>query len=46
MRVVFFGSPDYALPSLRGLIDAPDVEVVLVVTNPVDRSFARVEEWS
>ena len=34
MRVVFFGSPDYALPMLRGLLDAPEIEVVLVVTQP------------
>ena len=34
MRVVFFGSPDYALPTLRGLLDAPDVDVVAVVTQP------------
>ena len=34
MRVVFFGSPDYALPTLRGLLDTPGVEVVLVVTQP------------
>ena len=40
MRVVFFGSPDYALPTLRGLLDAPDVEVVAVVTQP-DRPRGR-----
>ena len=34
MRIVFFGSPDYALPTLRGLLDAPGLEVVLVVTQP------------
>ena len=34
MRVVFFGSPDYALPTLRGLLDAPGVDVVAVVTQP------------
>ncbi|MXW24590.1 MAG: methionyl-tRNA formyltransferase, partial [Chloroflexi bacterium] len=40
MRVVFFGSPDYALPTLRGLLDAPDVEVVAAVTQP-DRPRGR-----
>ena len=40
MRVIFFGSPDYALPSLRGLIDAPDIDVVAVVTQP-DRRRGR-----
>jgi methionyl-tRNA formyltransferase len=34
MRVVFFGSPDYALPTLRGLLATPAVEVVAVVTQP------------
>ena len=34
MRVVFFGSPDYALPTLRGLLAAPGIEVVAVVTQP------------
>ena len=40
MRVVFFGSPDYALPTLRGLLEAPDVEVVAAVTQP-DRPRGR-----
>ena len=34
MRVVFFGSPAYALPTLRGLLDAPGVEVAAAVTQP------------
>ena len=34
MRVVFFGSPAYALPTLRGLLAAPGVEVAAVVTQP------------
>jgi methionyl-tRNA formyltransferase len=40
MRVVFFGSPDYALPTLRGLLDAPGVELVAAVTQP-DRPRGR-----
>ncbi len=40
MRVVFFGSPDYALPTLRLLLAAPDIEVVAVVTQP-DRPRGR-----
>ena len=40
MRVVFFGSPDYALPALRGLLDAPEFEVVAAVTQP-DRRRGR-----
>ena len=34
MRVVFFGSPDYALPTFRLLLASPEVEVVAVVTQP------------
>lgn len=33
MRVVFFGSPDFALPSLEGLVDAGH-EIALVVSQP------------
>ncbi|MCY4615059.1 MAG: methionyl-tRNA formyltransferase [Chloroflexi bacterium] len=40
MRVVFFGSPDYALPTLRALLEAPDVDVVAAVTQP-DRPRGR-----
>ncbi|MEE8337449.1 MAG: methionyl-tRNA formyltransferase [Dehalococcoidia bacterium] len=40
MRVVFFGSPDYALPTLRALIDAPAIDVVAAVTQP-DRRRGR-----
>jgi methionyl-tRNA formyltransferase len=40
MRAVFFGSPDYALPSLRALLAAPAVELVAVVTQP-DRPRGR-----
>lgn len=40
MRVVFFGSPAYAIPTLRGLIESPEYEVVAVVTQP-DRPRGR-----
>ena len=40
MRVVFFGSPDYAVPTLRGLLEAPDVDVVAAITQP-DRPRGR-----
>ncbi len=33
MRVIFFGTPDFAVPSLRALIDSGE-EVVAVVTQP------------
>lgn len=40
MRIVFFGSPDYAVPSLRACLDLPAAEVVAVVTQP-DRPRGR-----
>jgi methionyl-tRNA formyltransferase len=39
MRVVFFGTPDFAVPSLAGLLDA-GVDVAAVVTQP-DRPRTR-----
>ena len=41
MRVVFMGTPDFAVPVLRGLID--NYEVVLVVSQP-DRLVGRHQE--
>lgn len=38
-RIVFFGTPSFALPTLKGLLDGPD-EVVGVVTQP-DREKGR-----
>jgi methionyl-tRNA formyltransferase len=40
MRLVFFGSPEYAIPTLRRLIAHPDIEVALCVTQP-DRPRGR-----
>ncbi|AKM84849.1 MAG: methionyl-tRNA formyltransferase, methionyl-tRNA formyltransferase [candidate division Kazan bacterium GW2011_GWA1_50_15] len=33
-RVIFMGTPEFAVPSLRALIDSPQFEVVAVVTQP------------
>ena len=33
-RLVFMGTPAYAVPVLRRLVDLPDVEAVLVLTRP------------
>jgi methionyl-tRNA formyltransferase len=38
-RIVFFGTPSFALPTLRGLLEGPD-QVVAVVTQP-DREKGR-----
>ncbi|MFE3447956.1 methionyl-tRNA formyltransferase [Nonomuraea sp. NPDC059194] len=38
MRLVFAGTPETALPSLRALIDSPRHEVVAVVTRPDARA--------
>jgi methionyl-tRNA formyltransferase len=40
MRIVYMGTGDIGLPSLRALIDRPDCEVVAVVTQP-DRPAGR-----
>ena len=40
MRIVFFGSPEYAVPSLRACLALPEAEVVAVVTQP-DRPRGR-----
>lgn len=37
MRVVFFGTPDFAVPSLEKLLSEPDFEVVGVVSQPDTR---------
>ncbi len=43
-RIVFFGTPAFALPSLEGLIEGPD-EVVGVITQP-DRERGRGQKKS
>lgn len=40
MRVVFFGTPEFALPTLQALIDRPEFEVVGVLSQP-DRPKGR-----
>ncbi len=42
-RVVFMGTPEFAVPTLRALLDHPDFEVVGVVTQP-DRPAGRGQE--
>src|SRR5258708_6867879 len=39
-RVVFMGTPDFAVPTLQALLNAQDVNVVGVVTQP-DRPAGR-----
>lgn len=43
IKIVFMGSPEFALPSLRALAGANDYEVVGVVTQP-DRASGRGRE--
>jgi methionyl-tRNA formyltransferase len=45
MRVVFFGTPQFAVPSLEALIQHPDFEVLAVVTQP-DKRRGRGNELS
>lgn len=40
IRVVFLGTPEFAVPTLRALADAPDFAIALVVTQP-DRPAGR-----
>ena len=40
LRIVYMGTPEYAREILAALIDAPDMEVVLVLTQP-DRPVGR-----
>ena len=40
MRVVFFGSPAFAVPTLAALVEAPEITVVAAVTQP-DRPRGR-----
>ena len=40
MRICFLGTPEPAVPALRALIDADDIEIAAVVTNP-DRPRGR-----
>ena len=37
MRVVFFGTPDFAVPTLNKLLTEPDFEVVAVISQPDTR---------
>ena len=40
MNVLFFGTPDFSVPTLQALIDAPDISVGAVLTQP-DRPSGR-----
>ncbi len=37
MKVIFFGTPEFAVPSLQRLLDEPGLEVLAVVTQPDKR---------
>jgi methionyl-tRNA formyltransferase len=37
MKIVFFGTPQFAVPTLKKLIEHPDTDVVAVVTQPDKR---------
>jgi methionyl-tRNA formyltransferase len=45
LRVVFFGTPEFALPSLRALIAHPEIQLEAVVTQP-DRPRGRGQQIS
>jgi methionyl-tRNA formyltransferase len=37
MKIVFFGTPQFAVPTLNKLLEHPDIEVLAVVTQPDKR---------
>ena len=37
MRVIFFGTPQFAVPTLEALINHPQIELLAVVTQPDKR---------
>ena len=43
MRVVFFGTGDIAIPSLQWLLDAPEIELAALITQP-DKPVGRHQE--
>lgn len=45
LRVVFFGTPEFALPSLRLLVTNPEIQLEAVVTQP-DRPRGRGQQVS
>jgi methionyl-tRNA formyltransferase len=45
MRVIFFGTPQFAVPTLQALVAHPDFDVVAVVTQP-DKRRGRGNELS
>jgi len=45
VRVLFLGSPEFAVPSLKALVEHPQYEVVAVITQP-DRKAGRGQRLS
>ncbi|MDZ4787208.1 MAG: methionyl-tRNA formyltransferase [bacterium] len=43
MRILFFGTPDFSVPSLKALLATPNIEVACIVTQP-DRPQGRGNE--
>ncbi len=45
MRIIFCGTPDFAVPALKHLLSLPDFEIVAVISQP-DRPRGRGQEIS
>ncbi len=45
LRIIFCGTPEFALPALRALVAAPDISVEAVITQP-DRPRGRGREMA
>ncbi len=45
MKIIFFGTPDFAVPTLKQLLNTPSIEILGVVTQP-DRRRGRGSQLS
>ena len=45
LRIIFCGTPQFAVPALRHLLELPDFEIAAVITQP-DRPRGRGREVS
>lgn len=43
MKIIFMGSPDFALPSLKALYECPNVEVLAVFSQPAKKQGRKMQ---
>ena len=44
LKIIFMGTPDFALPALQALLDDEDFDVIAVVTQE-DKKIGRKQVW-